>query len=62
MVGCVLFANTQNYFKHKLGISAITMVITLVAVCMLIFATQSSHAILAGYYLFYVEPFSMVCA
>ena len=61
LVGCILFAWLQKYFKHKLAISTFTMVITLVAVCMLAFAMESPKARLAGYYLFYISPVGMIC-
>lgn len=61
LVGCILFAWLQRYFKHKLAISAFTMVLTLVAVCMLAFATESPNARLAGYYLFFLSPVGMIC-
>lgn len=60
LVGCILFAWSQKYFKHKLGISAFTMVVTLAAVCMLAFA-ENDKARLAGYYLFYISPIAMIC-
>jgi ACS family allantoate permease-like MFS transporter len=62
LVGCILFAYLQKYFKHKLAISAFTMVVTLVASCMLAFAKQSPNARLAGYYLFYLSPVGMICS
>ena len=61
LVGCILFAYLQKYFKHKLAISAGSMILTLVAVCMLAFALDSPNARLAGYYLFYISPVGMIC-
>lgn len=60
LVGCILFAWSQKYFKHKLAISVFTMIVTLVAVCMLAFP-ENNKVRLAGYYLFFVSPISMIC-
>ncbi|KGK36719.1 hypothetical protein JL09_g4135 [Pichia kudriavzevii] len=62
IVGCILFAWTVRFFRHKLAVSLFTTVITLIGMCMLAFAKQSPHARLAGYYLFSISPISMICA
>jgi MFS transporter, ACS family, allantoate permease len=61
LVGCILFALTQKYFKHKLAIAAFAMLVTTVSACMLAFATESPNARLAGYYLMSLSPVGMIC-
>ena len=62
LVGCILLAYLQRVFRHKLAISVFSMVLTLVAVCMLGFALDSPKARLAGYYIFYISPVAMICS
>ena len=61
LVGCILFAWLQKYFKHKLAIATFAMTITVGAVSMLAFALDSPKARLAGYYLYYISPVGMIC-
>ncbi|ODQ47898.1 hypothetical protein PICMEDRAFT_71913 [Pichia membranifaciens NRRL Y-2026] len=61
LVGCILFAWLQKYFKHKLAIATFAMTITVGAVSMLAFALDSPKARLAGYYLYYISPVGTIC-
>lgn len=61
LVGCILFALLQRFFKHKLGIATFSQALTLVATCMLAFALDSPNARLAGYYLSSISPVGMIC-
>lgn len=60
-VGCITLAWSVKYFKHRLAISIFAMTISLMASCLLAFAS-SKHVRLAGYYLMYVYPITTICA
>ncbi|GMM27582.1 hypothetical protein DAMA08_002980 [Martiniozyma asiatica (nom. inval.)] len=60
-VGCIAFAYCARFVKHRLVVSFLAMLITLVCSCMLAFATQSPNARLAGYYLMTISPVTLIC-
>lgn len=60
-VGCILFAYSQRFLKHRMAVSLIAMLIALAASCMLAWA-PSKNARLCGYYLMYVYPVTTICA
>ncbi|VEU23246.1 DEKNAAC104367 [Brettanomyces naardenensis] len=61
LVGCILLAYTNKWIPHRMALSVFAEVITLVSSCMLAFA-PSRQARLAGYYLMFVGPVTMICA
>lgn len=60
-VGCILFAASHKFIRHRMAISLTAMLIALAASCMLAFAGPKS-ARLAGYYVMYVYPVTTICA
>ena len=60
-VGCILFAASHSFVPHRMAISFTAMALALAASCMLAFAGPKEVR-LAGYYLMYVYPTTMICA
>lgn len=60
-VGCIALGLLHKYIPHRLAISFGSMALALVFACMLAFANQSPHARLAGYYLLFIYPITMIC-
>lgn len=61
-VGCILFAYSQRFFRHRMAISFAAMTVTVIASCMLAFVKHSNRTRLAGYYIMNVYPITMICA
>ncbi|CCE85926.1 Piso0_005566 [Millerozyma farinosa CBS 7064] len=61
-VGCILFAYSQRFFRHRMAISFAATTIVVIASCMLAFVKHSNSTRLAGYYLMNVGPITMICA
>lgn len=60
-VGCIAFAYSQRFLKHRMLISLMAMLIALMASCLLAWA-PTKNARLAGYYVMYVYPVTTICA
>lgn len=69
LVGCPLFGILAYYcgikklpfFKYRLAWAILSAVLSLIASCMLAYAHHSKSARLAGAYLWYISPVSLIC-
>lgn len=61
IVGCIFFAWCARFVKHRLAVAEFSIMISLMAVCMLAFA-KNMHAQLAGLYLTSIMPVGIICS
>ncbi|ODV84790.1 hypothetical protein CANARDRAFT_176619 [[Candida] arabinofermentans NRRL YB-2248] len=61
LVGCILFGFSVKFIKHRLAIALFSIVISLMASCLLAFCDYDKKAKLTGYYLSSLAPVGMIC-